>query len=271
MASVTQRIGQIKQPRGGYLPVSKFEVTQLKDNRMMYDINFKKWSARSGLVVDYLSRWIYCDVPKEKAFEISLMGAQIAQQRKPEVNFIDKANQYLEYITQPLTDCWSVVAALKLVGYDVFYRAPEILDKPYEPDESANEQPELEVVRNIQTMLMRSGEFFTYLRNKQGGQPLLPEYTFEGGYTATVDAGDGDFASIDTLWDMKCIKGEITPKYTLQILMYYIMGLHSQYPFYQNIKYLGFFNPFLHKVYRIPVANIDKSVIATVEKDIICY
>ena len=35
MVSVTQRIKQIKQPRGGYLPVKAFTVTMLDDGQVL--------------------------------------------------------------------------------------------------------------------------------------------------------------------------------------------------------------------------------------------
>ena len=35
MVSVTQRIKQIKQPRGGYLPVKTFTVTTLDDGQVL--------------------------------------------------------------------------------------------------------------------------------------------------------------------------------------------------------------------------------------------
>lgn len=35
MVSVTQRIKQIKQPRGGYLPVKAFTVTTLDDGQAL--------------------------------------------------------------------------------------------------------------------------------------------------------------------------------------------------------------------------------------------
>ena len=35
MVSVTQRVKQIKQPRGGYLPVKAFTVTTLEDGQLL--------------------------------------------------------------------------------------------------------------------------------------------------------------------------------------------------------------------------------------------
>ena len=50
-------------------------------------------------------------------------------------------------------------------------------------------------------------------------------FTFEGGYTNIVSSGDGDYLTEDTLWDFKVSKEEPKSKYTLQLLMYYIMGV----------------------------------------------
>ena len=68
-------------------------------------------------------------------------------------------------------------------------------------------------------------------------------FTFEGGYTDIVSSGDGDYLTEDTLWDFKVSKEEPKSKYTLQLLMYYIMGCHSIHPEFQKIEKLGIFNP----------------------------
>lgn len=53
--------------------------------------------------------------------------------------------------------------------------------------------------------------------------------------------------------------------------MYCRMGLHSIHPEFQNIQYLGIYNPRINKVYRIAVENISEDVIREVEKDVIGY
>ena len=69
MVSVTQRIKQIKQPRGGYLPVKTFTVTTLDDGQVL---NPEESIAASlvGTAVDYLSRFMD-GTSVEEAFEIS--------------------------------------------------------------------------------------------------------------------------------------------------------------------------------------------------------
>ena len=46
----------------------------------------------------------------------------------------------------------------------------------------------------------------------------------KSGYTPTVDSGDGDYLTSDTMWDFKVSRSKLTSKQTLQLLMYYIMG-----------------------------------------------
>ena len=53
--------------------------------------------------------------------------------------------------------------------------------------------------------------------------------------------------------------------------MYYIMGKHSKKPEFAKIKKIGIFNPKLNTVYLLDVKDIPKTIIKTVEKDVICY
>jgi hypothetical protein len=92
-----------------------------------------------------------------------------------------------------------------------------------------------------------------------------------GGYTATVNTGDGDFLTNDTLWDFKVSSSELTSKHTLQLLMYWIMGQHSKQICYENIRKIGIFNPRFNKVYIFDINNLSAEVIEFIEKEVICY
>lgn len=95
--------------------------------------------------------------------------------------------------------------------------------------------------------------------------------TFEGGYTGYVATGDGDFLTDDTLWDFKVSKRKLQNKHTLQLLMYWRMGIHSIHPEYKNVKYLGVYNPRMNVVYRLDVNLISEEVISEVESKVIGY
>lgn len=103
------------------------------------------------------------------------------------------------------------------------------------------------------------------------GSQVLDGFEFEGGYTSTVVAGDGDFTTVDTLWDFKVSKAPVKKEHTCQLLMYWRMGLHSIHPEFQSIKHLGTYNPRMNEVSRIAVADIPRDVIDEVESEVIGY
>ena len=126
--------------------------------------------------------------------------------------------------------------------------------------------PDTNTITNIITMIKRTLSFW-----EQYGPIIKDGFTFEGGYTSIISAGDGDYLTKDTLWDLKVLKEEIKPKYTLQLLIYLIMGQHSVHKEFKNITQLGIYNPRLNKVYIIKLDAISQSIIDTVSRDVIGY
>ena len=250
MASVTQRINQIKQPYGGYLNIKNFDIFYINDGNILNEKENVNPST-VGLVVDYMSRFMTGTVITE-AFKISILGALIANQ-------LDVAAEYLNNITG--LDDNSIFYACKMCGFDVAFRAGI---EHFSDTKHIN--PNKDTIENIRIMINRSINFF-----KDFGPVLVDGFTFEGGYTETINAGDGDFLTKDTLFDFKVSKKEPTSKYTLQILIYYIMGLHSIHSYFKDITNIGLFNPRLNKIYICPVERINKDIINQIEKEVICY
>ena len=249
--SVTQRIKQIKQPRGGYIKPKDFTIEVLGEGIESLNPDEATNAGLVGMAVDYLTRFML-GTSVEEAFQISMMGAKIIKEEK-------KAQKLMLGVKG--LDKSSVINAVKLCGYDVCYRAGIMGYKPV--DEII---PDAASIENIVSMVHRSLGFFeTY------GPKVLDGFTFEGGYTDVVGTGDGDFTTKDTLWDFKVSRAYIKKEHTLQLLMYWRMGLHSIHPEFKEIKYLGIYNPRLNVVYRIAVADIPEDVIREVEKDVIGY
>ena len=115
-------------------------------------------------------------------------------------------------------------------------------------------------------MVERSLKFF-----EQYGPKVLDGFTFEGGYTDMVRSGDGDFTTKDTLWDFKVSKTKPKKEHTLQLLMYWRMGLHSVHSEFKSVKYLGIYNPRLNVVYQLDVNDISDELISEIEKEVIGY
>lgn len=259
MSTVTQRIKEVKQPRGGYIKPSQMKSVQLNDNKQLNeDENIHP--ALIGLVVDYLTRYMESK-DKVNSFRISLIGAIAAKSfGMAEAEY---AAQFLLDNIKGL-DNISIAAACKICTFDVWYRNPAAA---FQAKNYKDIEPDMPTIENIRTMVNRSIDFY----NKYG--PVIKDgLTFEpNGYTDTVTNGDGDFLTSDTLWDFKVSKAEPTNKYTLQLAMYYIMGKHSGQDIYKDTRNIGIYNPRLNKVYTLDMNTVPSEVIAEIEKEVIGY
>lgn len=251
MCSVTKRIEKIKQPRGGYIRPRDFEKISLgsgiEELHPTENIN----PGLVGSAVDYLTRYM-TGTPIRDAFAVSIKGAAM-------LNEFGRLNILL--VSVDGLDDDSIDAAVKLTGYDCAFRAGIGTYRPVEDIE-----PNTATIENIRIMVERSLHFF-----ERFGPKVLDGLIFEGGYTGYVSHGDGDFLTKDTIWDFKVSKQKVQTKHTLQLLMYWRMGLHSVHPEYKAVKYLGIYNPRENMVYRLAVDDIPKEIIDTVETDVIGY
>lgn len=259
MSSVTTRIKEIQQPRGGYLKPSLFEVEKLVDETPLSEEE-NIHASIIGMVVDYLSRYIIGE-SVEDAFSISYRGAERASVNGFE-GALDEAEEYLDQIHG--LDDLSIISACKMVTFDVWYRNLRVAQLA---KSAAETNPDIETIQNIRVMVNRTVSFW-----EKYGPIIKSGFTFEtDGYTQTVNTGDGDFLTSDTIWDFKVSKSKPTTQHTLQLLMYWIMGQHSCKAEFKDIKKLGIFNPRLNIVYILNTEIIDREIIETVESDIICY
>lgn len=259
MYSVTGRVKEVKQPRGGYIKPSEFDVINLNDGNVLND-NENVHASIIGMVVDYLTRLVMSGDLVD-SFRISITGSAYAAKRNGE-RVLKEAYGYLRNING--LDDNSIINACKMVTFDVWYRNPmaALLAK-----QAKDINPDSATIENIRIMVKRCVSFFeTY------GPITVDGFTFEpNGYTETVSAGDGDFLTSDTLWDFKVSKSKPTNKHTLQLLMYWIMGQHSGKEEFKNITKLGIFNPRLNNVYLLEMSKVSGETIAEIEKDVICY
>lgn len=275
MSSVTGRIKEIKQPRGGYIKPSQFEMIIRNDDLTLSEEENIHFSL-IGMTVDYLTRFIN-GANKEDAFKISLIGALTAEK----LGVINSYNIALELLDKVNgLDDTSVINACKLVTFDVWHRNPQcaFTSKNY-----SEINPDEKTVHNIRVLVKRSADFWVeYGPIKCDGFTFEPQTKYNseitnlangnyGGYTATVNSGDGDYLTEDTLWDFKVTKNKISSKNTLQLLMYWIMGNHSGQEIYKSITKLGIYNPRLNVVYLLNVKDIPKEIVQTVEREVICY
>ena len=276
--SVTGRISDIKQPRGGYVRLKQFEKIEYDDG---FTLNEEENIHGSiiGMVVDYMFRYLQGD-SKEEAFNISIKGAEKAENLTHK-NQIDQAKGFL-YGIQGVDDN-SIISACKLVTFDCWYRSP--LDAMYAKT-ADDTNPDSQTIENIRIMINRC---ITFIENY--GPITKKGFTFEpenpsfdlyenmiknhtgsfGGYTPMICSGDGDYLTKDTMWDLKVNRTKPTSKNTLQILIYWIMGHHSGQKIFKNIDKVGIFNARHNTAYLLDMKTIPIDVINQVEQEVIGY
>lgn len=265
MSSVTARVKEVSQPRGGYIKPSQFQVTRLDDQQTLGAENVHV--SIVGTAVDYMTRYMLSQDVNE-AFKISLMGyrnrIRLLGEQTVAQDVLNKVeiSRLLKHIKE--LDDVSIIAACKACAYDVWYRNPMVA---MTARSAADTNPDTSTIENIRIMVNRSLAFW-----EQYGPITSDGFTFEPyGYTNTVNTGDGDYLTADTLWDFKVSKATITNKHTLQLLMYWIMGQHSGQDIYKNITRLGIYNPRLNEVYLLEMSQVPESIIQEVESVVIRY
>ena len=257
MVSVTQRIKQIKQPRGGYIPPKLMHQQFFEDSKLLGDENISP--AQMGVMVDYLTRFKQTG-DFEHAFDIPLKGLRLAKFNLPDLPMIAEVEKLIPMIID-FSDKSITAATIFTSYFDKLYRQGPSALKFLEP-----KRPDATTIENMRIMVNRATKFF-----KDESPIVKSELTFVGGYTETITQGDADFMSRDTLWDMKVSKKAPLNKYTLQLAVYYSMAKHADDPIYQDLTTIGIFNPRLNIAYRLPMAEIDPAVIDAINHAVIGY
>ena len=115
-------------------------------------------------------------------------------------------------------------------------------------------------------MVNRSLSFF-----KKYGPTIKCGFTLDGGYNGIISRGDGDYLTRNSLLDFKVSAEPLNPRQTLQLAVYYIMGIHSIYPEFRNITKLGVYNPLLNRAYFADINDISNNVFVLISRDVIGY
>lgn len=253
MSNVVTVARTTKQPYGGFLRVRDTDKVQYDDGVELYSIKDGQVAPQLiGLAVDYLTR-INLGFDMLESFEISLRGARIIDQEEEAKKLLSEMDMLNDQ---------TIINACKLVGFDSVYRAGIHTYRPIEYI-----YPEAETIEDIRTMVTRSVRFF-----EDKGPVTMNGMTFEGGYTSKVQTGDADFLTADALWDLKVLKNPIRSRDTLQILIYYLLGLNSIHQEeFKSITKLGFYNPRLNISYTKNIHEIEDKVLDQVREEVIGY
>ena len=237
--------------------MSDFARVNFSDDKKLYPCEREGiHGSVIGRVVDTMTRWKLSG-NKEEAFYYAFLGA-----KNVGASDFARAKMWFRHI-RGLGDT-SLIYATKLSAYEVWYRNP-YQAMLYGADLFV--EPQFTALNNIRAFIERSVRFF-----EKYSPCVKSGFSFEtDGYTRTITSGDGDYLSVDTLWDMKVLRNSPETKHALQVLMYWIMGQHSGQEIFKNIKKIGIYNPRMDEAYILEVSKIRPEIIRAVEDDVICY
>lgn len=278
MGSVSSVARYTKRP-SRFLTLSDFDVELFDDSRAVFDENKEVFfvpelysyyydgfpdelpntASTIGLVVDYMSRFLKTG-DKELAFEIPIRGSKGLGVLSQVV-----ASYLLDRITGLNEE--SIIYASKLVQCDAICRASyqSCLDRENIMKNLDVAMPNEAMVNNTLVFIERTLEFYDKLGDISFG------FTMPDAYTDIIQAGDGDFMTIDTVFDLKTSKRKPLPAQCLQVLIYYLMGRRSSNDDFKTITKIGFFNPRLNAAYTLKVDQIDPKILNEIDRDVIGY
>lgn len=254
MPSVTQIVGTAHQPRKGYLPLSKFDLIEITDDREVIG-NYNIHPSIVGLAVDYGTR-LTQGAPTREVFSVALAGASMVNASKEAEELLAKLAGYQPSDAIPAE---GVDTICKLSGFDSAFRAGF---KAYKPVSEI--EPDEQTIADIQTLIARTVEFF-----EEAGPVLDSGFTFSGGYTDSIESGDADYLTKDTIWDLKVRKAQPNKNSTLQVLLYYLLSLHSDQPEFKDITKVGIYNPYLQCAWVVSVLSLDETMLKEVEQKVL--
>ena len=250
MYSVSSRCAMIKQPRGGYIKKSYFDVIQRKDKFTLSE-NENIHPSLVGLAVDYLTR-LMMGASVFDAFSISLHAAELIHKKAEAVHLLGRIGGINDE---------SIINACKLAGFDVCLRRDI---SGFQPISEIN--PNKETISNIHYMVLRCLLFWD-----EYGPVVRDHVTFIGGYTPVITSGDGDFLTKDTVWDFKVLRREPSSRDFLQVYIYYLMGRHSSEQGFFDVNRFGIFNPRSNIAYLSHADRVPKEIQDFVCREIIGY
>lgn len=261
VTTVVQRIREIKQPRGGFLTKNDFEKIMLNnDNKEIFNFDEENIHGRYlGITVDYITRFMLSDMSEFenfiRAFYGALMGTRSSKENIPK-------ELVKTVFNNPLSDD-GIINAIRISHYDQLYRSP-LARLDFNSFKEIN--PNYSTINNVRSFVNRSLYVF-----EQYGPIVMDGFEFPEGYTEFVTIGEADYLTNDSLFDLKLLRGDLNKNYTMQIMMYWRMGLRAHKKKFENVRYLRFYNPRKDILYQIDVDNISEEIIRIVDKDVIGY
>lgn len=257
--TISEASKNIEQPLDGYIKTVWLSKMSFDDKQLAYPLENLS-HVDIGLAVDYLTRLVNGQ-NKRDVFDISIQGAYRYCKTLSGENLNTAIYNLKRYYSNLVSlDDISIICACNLVKYDVYYRNAPSDFNPIElhPDELT--------IQNIRMMVNRTVRFINTFGPivRSGGQ-------IRSDKARNILGGRYDYVTSDTLWDIKTLMYSPDICNTLQLVLYYLMGLEEGMEEFRGITKLGIYNPRLNEVYTLQVNRISPYLLEELKRNVIGY
>lgn len=286
MNSVTEVVRKVKQPKGGILPINWFDVIDMDGEPIICD---KIPPVIVGKVIDSMLH-LTIRTPKEKLFKSSISGYDkrveyFARQFTRNTSGYELMYEEIEAEDDILNvqsligrldkyrnecDLYNMALCLSLIHqYDIWDMDFQYISRLTTVQSSRPTYYTKGDIRKLVKLFTRTLQWICSIITDK---VIVFDFKFyPNGYTDTIQYGVGDFVCSYTLFDLKCTKSIPSNLSTLQILIYYVMGLNSGNRLYSSIKYLGLYSPITNKLWRLDVRKIPADLIKRISTEVVGY
>ena len=250
--TVTSRIASIVPPKGGYVPISLMRETVTDEPMLTVPPTLR--TDVVGQCVQYYATLLYTG-DTSKATEVSRMGIMRMTEEQRE-DYLDLCHR----LKTEDDERRRIGIMYAISSYDELFRSGRFTKGPVGPDIGGDEADVLlEASKRVVAFMAR--------------HPVTGiEVTFPGAYTDCICAGDADILCEDCLWDVKVSKYLPTRDNLLQVLVYYLMGMHSnERSKYEDVERIGIYNPLLGREDTVELSDISEDVKEEVRRKVIGY
>ena len=250
--TVTSRIATIVPPKGGYVPMTLLSETVTDEPVLTIPSTLR--TDVVGQCVQYYATFLYTG-DSSKATEVSRMGLMRMTEEQRE-EYLDLCSR----LSREGDERHRIGIMYAISSYDELFRSGRFTKGPVGPDITDDEADVLlEASKRVVAFMVR--------------HPVTGiEVDFPGAYTECICAGDADIICRDCLWDVKVSKYPPTRDNLLQVLVYYLMGMHSnEASRYEGMERIGIYNPLLGREYTVELSHISEDVKEDVRRKVIGY
>jgi hypothetical protein len=250
---ITKVANEAVQPRGGYLPASKYFS---KAGGFMGSLSLVSNEQENlhniivGLAVEHTFKYVMTN-RSDIAFKSALRGASKA-------GLTSKAQSVMSEFDGSLVSL--VRTACKMSGFDVC--SSKSMEHYSKVDKIV---PSSATIENIRIMVDRLYKFYSGIGTVEFDASL------KGSYTDKIRSGGINWISNGILWDFKVTKNAPSKEDTLQSLIRYIMGQKSYDFRIHVVEELGIANPRTGLLYFCKVRDIEAEIIESVSREVIGY